>query len=66
MDYKKLKVVQVHKKFGLELNQHHLQMFGSGNEPSKEWCDKNLNRYIEYSESGIKTPTIQEILVIMM
>ena len=31
-------------------------MFGSGNEPSKEWCDKNLNRYIEYSENGIKTP----------
>ena len=31
-------------------------MFGSGNEPSKEWCDKNLNRYIEYSETGIKTP----------
>lgn len=31
-------------------------MFGAGNEPSKEWCDKNLNRYIEYSETGIKTP----------
>ena len=31
-------------------------MFGAGNEPSKEWCDKNLNRYIEYSENGIKTP----------
>ena len=31
-------------------------MFGEGNEPSKEWCDKNLADYIEYNESGIKTP----------
>ena len=31
-------------------------MFGEGNEPSKEWCDKHLTDYIEYSESGIKTP----------
>ena len=31
-------------------------MFGEGNEPSKEWCDKNLTSYIEYSESGVKTP----------
>ena len=31
-------------------------MFGEGNEPSKEWCDKNLTDYIEYSESGVKTP----------
>ena len=31
-------------------------MFGEGNEPSKEWCDKNLTSYIEYNESGVKTP----------
>ncbi len=31
-------------------------MFGKGNEPSKEWCDKNLTGYIEYSESGVKIP----------
>lgn len=31
-------------------------MFGSGNEPSKEWCDKNLNKYIEYNETGISKP----------
>ena len=30
-------------------------MFGEGNEPSKEWCDKHLTDYIEYSESGVKT-----------
>ena len=31
-------------------------MFGEENEPSKEWCDKNLTSYIEYNESGVKTP----------
>lgn len=31
-------------------------MFGEGNEPSKEWCDKNLTSYIEYNEIGVKTP----------
>ena len=31
-------------------------MFGAGNEPSKEWCDKNLNTYVDYNETGIKTP----------
>ncbi len=31
-------------------------MFGEGNEPSKEWCDKNLTSYIKYNESGVKTP----------
>ena len=31
-------------------------MFGSENEPSKEWCDKNLNKYIEYNETGISKP----------
>ena len=31
-------------------------MFGEGNEPSREWCDKNLSDYIEYNETGIKTP----------
>ena len=31
-------------------------MFGEGNEPSKEWCDKHLTDYIEYSKSGVKTP----------
>ena len=27
-------------------------MFGEGNEPSKEWCDKNLNSYIKYNTVG--------------
>ena len=31
-------------------------MFGEGNAPSREWCDKNLSDYIEYNETGIKTP----------
>ena len=31
-------------------------MFGEENEPSKEWCDKNLTSYIEYNESGVKAP----------
>ncbi len=35
-------------------------MFGEGNEPTKEWCDKNLNIYMEYNETGVKTP-ISEI-----
>lgn len=35
-------------------------MFGEGNEPNKEWCDKNLNIYMEYNETGVKTP-ISEI-----
>ena len=30
-------------------------MFGKGNEPDIGWCDKNLTRYIEYNETGIKT-----------
>mgnify|MGYP000050353531 FL=1 len=30
-------------------------MFGEGNEPDIGWCDKNLTRYIEYNETGIKT-----------
>ena len=35
-------------------------MFGSGNEPNKEWCDKYLDRYIEYNLEGTLTP-IKEI-----
>ena len=31
-------------------------MFGEGNEPSKEWCDKYLDRYIEYNLEGTLTP----------
>ena len=30
-------------------------MFGEGNEPDIGWCDKNLTKYIEYNETGIKT-----------
>ena len=29
-------------------------MFGEGNEPSKEWCDKNLSNYIKYNIAGTK------------
>ena len=32
-------------------------MFGEGNEPDIEWCDKNLTKYIEYNETGVKTFT---------
>lgn len=35
-------------------------MFGEGNEPSRDWCDENLNTYIEYNDIGVKTP-ISEI-----
>ena len=35
-------------------------MFGEGNEPSQEWCDKYLDRYIEYNLEGTLTP-IKEI-----
>ena len=35
-------------------------MFGEGNEPSKEWCDKNLTNYYEYSTDGTLVP-IKEI-----
>ena len=35
-------------------------MFGEGNEPSKEWCDKYLDRYIEYNLEGTLVP-IKEI-----
>ena len=35
-------------------------MFGKGNEPSKEWCDKYLDRYIEYNLEGTLVP-IKEI-----
>ena len=32
-------------------------MFGEGNEPSREWCDKYLTNYYEYNEEGTLTPT---------
>ena len=35
-------------------------MFGSGNEPNKKWCDKYLDRYIEYNLDGTMIP-IKEI-----
>ena len=35
-------------------------MFGEGNEPSKEWCDKNLTNYYEYNIEGTLVP-INEI-----
>ena len=35
-------------------------MFGEGNEPSREWCDKYLTNYYEYNEEGTLTP-IKEI-----
>ena len=35
-------------------------MFGEGNEPSKEWCDKNLTNYYEYNNEGTLVP-IKEI-----
>ena len=35
-------------------------MFGEGNEPSKEWCDKNLTNYYEYNIEGTLVP-IKEI-----
>ena len=31
-------------------------MFGEGNEPSGEWCDKYLTNYYEYNEEGTLTP----------
>ena len=31
-------------------------MFGEGNEPDKEWCDKYLNNYYEYNLEGTLTP----------
>ena len=36
-------------------------MFGDGNEPDKEWCDKYLTNYLEYNSEGIMTP-IKEIV----
>lgn len=35
-------------------------MFGEGNEPSQEWCDKYLDQYIEYNLEGTLIP-IKEI-----
>ncbi len=35
-------------------------MFGDGNEPDKEWCDKYLTNYFEYNSEGTLTP-IKEI-----
>ncbi len=35
-------------------------MFGEGNEPDKEWCDKYLINYFEYNSEGTLTP-IKEI-----
>ena len=35
-------------------------MFGEGNEPNKEWCDKYLNDYYEYNSEGTLVP-IKEI-----
>lgn len=35
-------------------------MFGEGNEPDKEWCDKYLTNYFEYNIEGTMTP-IKEI-----
>lgn len=35
-------------------------MFGEGNEPSQEWCDKYLDKYIEYNLEGTLIP-IKEI-----
>ena len=35
-------------------------MFGDGNEPDKEWCDKYLTNYLEYNSEGTMTP-IREI-----
>ena len=31
-------------------------MFGEGNEPSREWCDKYLTNYYEYNEEGTLIP----------
>ena len=31
-------------------------MFGEGNEPSKEWCDKYLTNYYEYNTEGTLMP----------
>ena len=35
-------------------------MFGEGNEPNKEWCDKYLDTFIEYNTEGTLVP-IKEI-----
>ena len=35
-------------------------MFGEGNEPTKEWCDKYLTDYFKYNKEGTLTP-IKEI-----
>lgn len=35
-------------------------MFGDGNEPSQEWCDKYLTNYFEYNSEGTLT-SIKEI-----
>ena len=31
-------------------------MFGEGNEPNKEWCDKYLNTFMSYNKEGTLTP----------
>ena len=31
-------------------------MFGEGNEPSQDWCDKYLTNYYEYNKEGTLTP----------
>ena len=31
-------------------------MFGEGNEPNGDWCDKYLDRYIEYNLEGTLIP----------
>ena len=35
-------------------------MFGEGNEPNREWCDKYLDTFIEYNTEGILVP-IKEV-----
>ena len=35
-------------------------MFGEGNEPSQEWCDKYLTNYYKYNKEGTLIP-IKEI-----
>ena len=35
-------------------------MFGEGNEPNKEWCDKYLDTFIEYNTEGTLVP-IKEV-----
>ena len=76
MTYNNMKIVNLLLYFGYqELNGDEISpnyelknfsindltlMFGEGNEPSKEWCDKYLNSYYEYNAEGTLTP-IKEI-----